>query len=122
MVLGFFLKSLNFGYSHIHLRSWFCNMLLTELKKNPRILFSMKTCVQKHNTIFFFCSVDAERCEEILFSPKDHKVKLCVMLTLQVLLWSPRATYLLMGCDDSEGERNAIFLCFLFPPRPQIWE
>lgn len=39
-----------------------------------------------------FCNVDAKRCEEFLFSLKDHKVKVYMMLTLQVLLWFPQAT------------------------------
>jgi hypothetical protein len=37
----------------------------------------------------FLCNVDAKRCEEFLFSPQDHKVKVYAMLTLQMLLWFP---------------------------------
>lgn len=53
----------------------------------------------------FLCNVDAKRCEEFLFSPQDHKVKVYAMLTLQMLLWFPWATELTDEVQWLWGER-----------------
>ena len=60
--------------------------------KNFGAPISVKNDVQSTQYYVVFCHADAKRCEEFLFSLKDHKVKLYTMLTLQVLLWFPWAT------------------------------
>lgn len=63
-------------------------------------LRSLISCFKKRRFFFFLnpqhcavlCNVDAKRCEELLFSPQDHQVKVYRMLTSQMLLWFPWAT------------------------------
>lgn len=67
---------------------------------DPHFLWKMMFIT--HNIMFL-----QWRCWEVwwvLFSLRDRKVKLCMMLALQVPLWFPEQQNLPMGCDDSGEE------------------
>lgn len=93
----------------------------------PSCFWSLIFCFKKVDSLFFLnpqhyavlCKVDAKRCEELLFSPQDHEVKVYRMLTSQMLPWFPRATEPANEVCRLWGKGVSSFSGFLFSRSPK---